>query len=305
MQNNYKQKNFSLDECANIAFQLMPDRRITRKHNEVRVGNKDSLSLKEPGKYYDHEIGQGGSVIDLVMRIKSCDFKAALSWCKEVANLSCERDGQSTDRPKCATDKERTARALKIWCETKSLKGTIGEQYFKNRGITRDLPDSLRFKEHMWHPSGKRYPAVIARVCNDDKCFIAVHVIYIDPSTAHKISDAQAKLSFGPISCGAVRLSTLKERLVITEGIEDGLSLLQADPTLSVWACLGTSGLRNVEIPQSVREVVIAADNDEAGWSVALLKKSKLQKAGYVVHIHSPKNCKDYNELLCRGRNVS
>jgi len=42
--------------------------------------------------------------------------------------------------------------------------GTIAETYLRGRGITCDLPGTLRYHPSCWHASAKRLPALVALV---------------------------------------------------------------------------------------------------------------------------------------------
>jgi hypothetical protein len=303
--NNHNNVQYSADDLQTIAQQLMPYKKVVRVGNNIRVGNNGSLSIREPGQYYDHEVGQGGSIISLIMRALSCDFKTAMEWCDNFASVPTAQAIRQTGVKK-SNSRERAAKALKIWYEAKDIKRTLGEKYFRSRSITIDLPDSLRFHSNMWHPNGKCYHAVIASVFNADNCFTGIHIIYLEPKSAQKIYDTQAKISIGRITGSAVMLSPPQSTVVLCEGIEDGLSYMQIypDPEVSVWACLGTAGLNNVEIPKSVKEVIIAADNDDAGLRAAQTKKQKLAALGCKVYISTPQHHKDFNDLLRRSVNA-
>ena len=52
------------------------------------------------------------------------------------------------------------------------------------------------------------------------------------------------------------------DRLLICEGIEDGLSVALAAPELRVWAAGTLGNLAHVKIPDCCHEVIVAADND-------------------------------------------
>ena len=54
------------------------------------------------------------------------------------------------------------------------------------------------------------------------------------------------------------------------------------------WATLGTSGLRAVEIPPGVRDVVIAADRDAGGLRAAAALAERLEREGHRVEIRAP-----------------
>ena len=57
------------------------------------------------------------------------------------------------------------------------------------------------------------------------------------------------------------------EAFGLGEGVEDALALIQmmGEPA---WAVLGTSGFKNVEMPESIKQVILAPDGDDAGQAV-------------------------------------
>ena len=77
-----------------------------------------------------------------------------------------------------------------------------------------------------------------------------------------------AKMMLGPCRGGAVRLGPITDRLLVAEGIENALSAMQATGQ-PAWAALSTSGLRTLELPVEVRDVVMLADGDEPGEAAA------------------------------------
>jgi len=99
---------------------------------------------------------------------------------------------------------------------------------------------------------------------------------------------------------GSVRLTAGAPELVLCEGIETGLSILQATGR-HVWCALGTSNLGQVEMPGFVRAVVIAADNDEPGLKAAHHAAELYRARGYQVQIVSPgRDEADFNEAVER-----
>jgi hypothetical protein len=65
-------------------------------------------------------------------------------------------------------DKERAKKTGKqafiCWKESRPIAGTIAETYLRGRGITCELPKTLRFHPSCWHQSVARIPAMVARV---------------------------------------------------------------------------------------------------------------------------------------------
>jgi putative DNA primase/helicase len=72
------------------------------------------------------------------------------------------------------------------------------------------------------------------------------------------------RASFGPIAGGAVGLAPAAETLLLGEGIETTLAGMVAT-SLPGWAALSTSGLIGLQLPPSVRTVIILSDHDRNG----------------------------------------
>ncbi|HUE45788.1 MAG TPA: toprim domain-containing protein, partial [Aestuariivirgaceae bacterium] len=73
-----------------------------------------------------------------------------------------------------------------------------------------------------------------------------------------------AKIMRGLAGGGVVRLTIPADTLALAEGIESALSFTQLADVPS-WAALSARNFCNIDLPASVLEVVIAADNDERG----------------------------------------
>ena len=60
-----------------------PNRALS-SDGEWRYGRHGSLSIKiAAGTFYDHEAGQGGGVLDLIVREQHCDRTQAMQWLLE------------------------------------------------------------------------------------------------------------------------------------------------------------------------------------------------------------------------------
>jgi hypothetical protein len=162
-------------------------------------------------------------------------------------------------------DPERSGTAArKLWDVSRGAKGTLVERYLHSRGITIEPPASLHYHPALKHPSGRHLPAMVACVEDRDGRFLGIHRTWLTPAATKSGLDP-AKAALGPIGGGAVRLAPiLSEKIILAEGVETGLSILQAT-SIPTWAALGTSNLAQVNLPDCVREVIIAADGDDAG----------------------------------------
>ena len=102
---------------------------------------------------------------------------------------------------------------------------------------------------------------------------------------------------FGPLKGNAVRLAPAAHTLLIGEGIETTAAAMRR-LGLPGWAAISASNLRHVELPEMVRQVVIAADNDRAGLDAAQATAQRFRREGRQVVIKKPKNFNDFNDLL-------
>ncbi len=172
------------------------------------------------------------------------------------------------------------------------------QRYLRGRGITIAPPSSIHFHPALKHQSGHLFPGIVAAVEDKAGRFVGIHRTFLRPDGSGKASIEQAKMSLGSLAGGAVRLAPkLADIVVLTEGIEDGLSIAQATGLIA-WAVLGTSGLRTVRLPDAVREVVIAADNDEPGEAAARDAAQRFLAEGRRVKIARPSKAKDFNDVL-------
>ncbi len=201
--------------------------------------------------------------------------------------------------------KDRTAAARRIWSESRPAADTPVETYLASRGITIPPPPTLRYHIGLKHgPTGLVLPAMVAAVTTcPSREVVAIHRTFIKADGSDKAPVTQSKMMLGPCVGGAVRLAPAADELVLAEGIETGLSILQAtgQPT---WACLSTSGLKTVLLPPEVRAVTIAADGDSAGKKAAEEAAGRLYREGREVKIARPPDGYDFNDLLMKPENV-
>ena len=110
------------------------------------------------------------------------------------------------------------------------------------------------------------------------------------------------RASLGSLAGGAVRiLEPASDAVLLGEGIESTAAAVRVlDWPGGAWATLGTSGLRTVVLPASVRRVVIAADRDVegAGQKAAAALSRRLKAEGRRVECWLPSICSDFNDEL-------
>ncbi len=210
-------------------------------------------------------------------------------------------DTRVTERRKAqkeADDRRRIMQARQCWAETVPIAETLAERYLRVRGITCDLPPTLRFHPTCWHrDTAKKMPAMVAAVSIGRKV-VGVHRTYLaEPGV--KAFGKKSKFMLGPCSGGATRLSGGPGALLVAEGIETALSLLSALPDASprVWAALSTSGMAGLILPPDPGELVIAPDGEDAGRKAADKLADRACAAGWRVRIMKCPDGADWNDI--------
>jgi putative DNA primase/helicase len=193
---------------------------------------------------------------------------------------------------------ERSAAALAIWQSTIPANGTPVEAYLAARGLTLPLEPSLRFHRGLKHPSGGVWPCMVALVTRGaDDMPLAIHRTFLARDGSGKAPVDPAKMMLGPCRGGAVRLGQPGEVLMIGEGIETCLAAMQATGQ-PAWAALSTSGLRALDLPGAVREVIVLADGDDPGEMAARECAFRWMREGRRVRIARPPRGMDFNDVL-------
>ena len=163
------------------------------------------------------------------------------------------------------SDAGRTGYALGIWQSAIQASSTLVETYLASRGLKLSPPPSLRFHRGLQHPSGGVWPCMLALVTRGaDNAPLAIHRTFLARDGRGKASVDPVKMMLGPCRGGAVRLSQPSDMLMVGEGIETCLAAMQATDH-PAWAALSTSGLRALDMPDYVRDVIVLADGDDPG----------------------------------------
>ena len=195
-------------------------------------------------------------------------------------------------------DARRSEAALAIWQSAKPAQGTPVETYLASRGIDLPPPDALRFHAGLKHPSGGIWPAMVALVTRGaDGTPLAIHRTFLARDGGGKAPVDPQKMMLGPCRGGAVRLAEPGDVLMVGEGIETCLAAMQATGH-PAWAALSTSGLRALDLPSDVRDVIVLADGDDPGEAAARDCAWRWKREGRRVRIARPPQGMDFNDLL-------
>lgn len=187
---------------------------------------------------------------------------------RREATEARRREDQAKDK---LTSEERIRAAAKaIWRQTVLLEGTLGHQYFLNRGIGFAVQfESLRFHGALdYFEDGKtigKYPAVVAGLrAPDDGRFLGIWRIYLDDAGNKNTEVPNAKLGLGAYTeyGGSVWLGDPNGAFINTcEGIETGLGIYGITGGV-VCPALNTSGMENFIPPKGSKGGLIWPDGD-------------------------------------------
>jgi hypothetical protein len=239
-------------------------------------------------------------------------------------------------------ERDRKAKAaFATWCNAVPVLGTLGEEYlFSGRGI--DLreqpfigprggalaPHCLRFVQALQHYDDNRrrtlWPALIACCVDADMRIRAIHQTFLNHAGTDKAPVVPARKvwpDFGgcviPLWAGdgnhpvakaneLFREHGVMQTIVLTEGVEDGLSAVLANPAHRVWACISLSNIANVaaRLPECCDSVIVHRQNDwDKPAAVAAFEGAlvALERTGRAVAIVEAYDGKDLNDTLRAG----
>jgi hypothetical protein len=224
-------------------------------------------------------------------------LRARGAWERTPVRFSPKDDAEPRRERDC---ERRSEAALAIWRTSRPADGTPVEAYLRSRGIAIPAPLSIRFHARLKHPSGEAWPAMVALVtCGIDAKPIGIHRTFLARKGIGKAPVDPAKMMFGPCRCGAVRLGPPRDVLMVGEGIETCLAAQQATGH-AAWSALSTSGLRSLDLPEEMRDVIVLADGDDAGEAAAQDCARRWKRDGRRVRIARPPRGMDFNDLLAR-----
>jgi putative DNA primase/helicase len=228
----------------------------------------------------------------------------------QVANLDSRRERQRQEREREYKEYERSSVAWGILRTAakntrneapKKAKATLC-RYLNARGITA-VPSNALWLSGAASENlniGPRFPAMVLPIVRGGK-LIGAHVTWLTRDGKTKLATDDPRKMFGATSGGFIVLggiSSKARRLVIGEGVETTLSAMEilGCPGL---AALNAGNLPKVSPPIKVKEIVIAADDDEAGRKAAEDAARRLTGAGHRVRIALPPDGGDWNDALC------
>jgi hypothetical protein len=177
--------------------------------------------------------------------------------------------------------------------------GTPVEAYLRSRAIT-ILPPLVQYHPKLWH-TDNYWPAMVVERTNSAGDVVALHRTFLTEDGA-KAPVEPVRKDLGRSTGTAIRLSGRAEELLIAEGIETVLSVMQT-MNMPGWAAGSAWALRMVVLPPWVRRVTILVDGDAEGEHAACAACARWTAEGRVVKLARAPRGKDFNDLLMEQRN--
>ena len=265
---------------------------------------------EKKGLYQCFGCGACGDIIDFAQNAYRLTFSQAVKMLAGDDVLPQITASSASTKEDPDQGNRNSRYAIDIWRNSQPISGTIAETYLRNRAITVQLPDTLRFHPFTKHtPSSLYLPAMVAAVVvSPSRQIIAVHRTFLKPDGSGKIPHSRDKTMLGPCKGGAARLMAWSGGpLIVSSGIETSLSVLQMTG-IATWAALSDSGIENLVLPDNAKDLTICADHDVNGSGQASARRAaaKWEAEGRTVKLALPiTRGTDFNDMLKAGKTFS
>jgi Toprim domain len=283
-----------MEECARMLWGA-PHKSSTS--TDLRFGRTGAIHVDLVNCIWNdfHPGGDGGGFIDLYRLAHGRNPDRAEPRKTQASIVADEAE-------KAAEAAAKRESMERVRAELVCPKRTCVERYLRERGIDLAGLDDLFYHKKLWHnPTGRWWPAMVALVRDASGQVVAIHrtwLSYTDPPTKAPIEPNRMMLC--PADGCAIHLAPAAPKMLIGEGIETTAAAMRL-AGLPGWAAMAAGNLAKVVLPDLVREVVIAADNDEAGIKGAIAAAQRFQREGREVWVRAPEEGNwDYNDLLRR-----
>lgn len=260
----------------------------------------------EKGIYHCFGCGAGGDVITFVEEMEGLEFFEAVKWLQGSDWPSANHTTRKHPNPPAADHRDaKIADAALIWRSALPPAGTPAETYARSRGITSTLPQSIRFartwiwKNYDTGKTGPFLPALVGAVQAIDGTVVGIQRVFLNAAGTGKAEMQSPKRSLGRIQGCALRLGPPAHEIVVCEGPEDGLTLAEALPGVSVWVTCGTSFMPALELPACTKVVILAGDNNAPGRAAIAAAGEAFMAKGLEVRTMFPEpTYVDFNDQL-------
>jgi predicted P-loop ATPase len=223
-------------------------------------------------------------------------------------------DWSEQPEPKPKQNKQKAAPNVEWaragWNRSRDIDPAKPHPYFLSRGIDTTQFQFLHYTLRI-DPDAKvekggvaSGPAVIAAVTDNTGNIVAVQRTFLKTDQSAKRGVDPERKSLGAVKGNAIRFGSPRTSTVmIAEGAEDAMTARAAmEFRYAAWASAGVNALKDIALPDDVKEVILLADNDRPGSPASKSSVEaawKFRAAGKKVRIAwPPENVKDFNDLV-------
>jgi putative DNA primase/helicase len=262
------------------APKIKPTIQRGRKHGPCDLcGGRDRArchnDFSETGGIFCNQCGGGADGLAVLMWANGWTFPKALEVVSDhlgLTNTTFPTVHTCKPTPQLKKDwgRERT-QCLRTWDEARSG-GPRLQQYLECRGLSVDLPETLRLNSSLeyWHgeKSYGKFPCMVTKIIRGGE-LVGIHRTFLDIDDPGKAPVPEAKLSkkcADTMTGAAIQLFEPhpQKPLALAEGIETALAVHQYSGW-PVWSCVNRILLEKVELPECAKSVVICGDKDKSG----------------------------------------
>lgn len=248
---------------------------------------------KRPGKWSDAATGEHGDLLDIIARRESLTtLRETLDEARRFLALP-RADPADTYRHQLPAPIGSPEAARRLFAMSKPIEGTLVETYLRERGIAgAQTCTALRYHPRCWYRSDDddpadhvrdSWPALIAAITDETGIITGAHRTWLDPSGKAKAPISTPRRAMGLLLGNGVRFGRASDVLIAGEGIETMLSLRCVMPTLPMIAGLSANHLAALLLPNGLRRVYVARDNDPAGRHATDALAKRAHNAGVEV----------------------
>jgi putative DNA primase/helicase len=261
---------------------------LSKKHGPCPLcGGKDRWRFDNKdgrGTWFCSNDGAGDGFA-LIQKLNGWSFVQAAREVERVLGVS-KQDGPRQE----FSDEQKRAALKRAWTESKPVtQGDPVWAYLNRRTGIETVSSAIRYHPNLRYDATHSFPAMLATVTMPDGKASTMHRTWLDGNGGKAPVGEPKKVMAGTIKTGAIRLTEVYECLGIAEGIETALraSVRFDVPT---WAAISAGGMRDWEVPEGVKHVIVFGDNDAnyTGQSAAFALANRLALSGLTTEIFIP-----------------
>jgi hypothetical protein len=257
------------------------------------------------GKWTDAATAEHGDLLDLIRLNRGfSSLSEAIVEARAFLNDPPKKAPKqaSSDLPTKRLRKPTEA-AARLFALTRPITDTIAETYLRGRGITANLDfPALGFLSKCYYrdegsDKARSLPALVARVSALDGRITGVHRTWLRADGSGKADLPEPRKALGELHGHGVRFGNADTVLAAGEGLETMLALRSVLSNLPIVAALSAAHLGALLLPESLKRLYIACDNDRVGLDAGLALSIRAHAQGIATRLLVP-SAKDFNDDL-------